>query len=164
MATNNSAIIYVGAILVGFGIGFMVARAIFGNSIRVENLQETIEALKAKQVITRPLFTMNPHEKETLSFFLEREGFQAGENILFLFSNAPCGQSSQYYAHLSWGPNLSKKVPVPCARDAHIAAKYFTGFGGGNVQLDVVFTSGDNSVQGAGVRILRGEEGRKFPW
>ncbi|VFN00189.1 MAG: hypothetical protein BECKG1743D_GA0114223_102854 [Candidatus Kentron sp. G] len=107
---------------------------------------------------------MEPGEEKTLRFFLGSEGFQAGKSILFLFSNDPCGQSSEYHVQLRWGPHQSGKVPVPCVDNVYIAAKYFTEFGGGNVELEVIFTGGNNPVRGAGVRILHGEEGERFPW
>nr|VFJ88603.1 MAG: hypothetical protein BECKH772A_GA0070896_1001014 [Candidatus Kentron sp. H]VFJ90706.1 MAG: hypothetical protein BECKH772B_GA0070898_1001114 [Candidatus Kentron sp. H]VFJ96865.1 MAG: hypothetical protein BECKH772C_GA0070978_1000914 [Candidatus Kentron sp. H] len=155
--------IYFMVLFIGFSAGLATYQAILEFAKLIVISQERLEKLEDNPVITRRLFSMEPHKEKTLSFFLESEGMKVG-NILFLFSNAPCGESSPYDVHLSWGSHLSKKVPVPCAEDRHIVEEYFTGFGGGNDELDVVFTSGANAVEGAGVRILRGEEGRKFPW
>lgn len=115
--------------------------------------------------ITIGSFDMKPYSERIFNIFLDSEGFRAGKNITFLFSNGNCKESSEYLVKLKWGPFISEELHIPCNEGNNYKdIKYFTGFGGGDIELEVVFISDNADINGANVKIIHGNEGNKIKW
>jgi len=91
--------------------------------------------------------------------------FEDYKDICFVFKNGGCSISADYSAQISWGPEQSEELLIPCGKKE----EYFTGYGGGDVKIIVWILNRDTvkSVQQATVTLTQPDGGcssKRIPW
>ncbi|WP_089726144.1 hypothetical protein [Candidatus Thiosymbion oneisti] len=113
-------------------------------------------------------FNLEADEERRFSFFLEAKGFRGGENISFAASNGDCDRSSSYVVYFIWGKFVSEEILMECGKGQNAEKEFFTGFGGGNVELEAIFKiyneKAKRPVTNASLRISYGTKGHKLKW